>query len=122
MVKGPDGSTKLQKQGPQDAKHPMFDAFQKAVPASDWVHEVAGSSSGDCLTGKTNKDGDRTDASMALEYGTARHVEAVVTSVDDTKKRFLVKQWTPCKNDKEVMAWIDKVTLSKTNRAAILQS
>ena len=67
----------------------------EAVPASDGVHEVAGS--------------------MALEYGTARHVEAVATSVDDTKKRFLVKQWTPCKNDKEVMAWIDKVTLNKAS-------
>ena len=46
MVKGPDGSTKLQKQGPQDAKHPLFHAFQRAVPASDGVHEVAGSSNG----------------------------------------------------------------------------
>ena len=104
MVKGPDGSTKLQKQGPQDAKHPLFHAFQKAVPACDGVHEVAGSSSGGCLTDKTNKDGEHTDASMALEYGTARHVEAVVTSLDDTQKRFLVKQWAPCKNAKEVMA------------------
>ena len=119
MVKGPDGSTKLLKQGPKATKHPLFHAFQKAVPDSDGVHEVAGSSSGGCLTGKTSKDGDHTDASMALEYGTARHVEAVVTSVDDAKKRFLVKQWTPCKNDKDVMAWIDKVTLSKANRAKL---
>ena len=120
MVKGPDGNTKLQKQRPQDAKHPLFHAFQKAVPASDGVPEVVGSSPNGNQTGKTNKYSDHADASMPLEYGTARHVEAVVTSVDDARKRFLVKQWTPCKNDKEVMAWIDKVTLSKANRAKMI--
>ena len=31
MMKGPDGSTKLQKQGSQEAKRPLFQAFQKAV-------------------------------------------------------------------------------------------
>ena len=59
-------------------------------------------------------------AVAALEYGTARHVESVVISVDGTKKRFLVKQWTACKNDSEVSAWIDKATLSKANRAKLL--
>ena len=77
------------------------------------------SSSSGSQTGKTNKDSDHADALAALQYGTARHVEAVVTSVDDARKRFLVKLWTPCKNDKEVMAWIDKVTLSKANRAKL---
>ena len=119
MVKGSDGSTKLQKQGPQDAKQPLFHAFQKAVPASDGVPEVVGSSSSGSQTGKTNKDSDHADASVALEYGTARHVEAVLALVDDARKRFLVKQWTPCKNDKEVMAWIDKVPLSEANRAKL---
>ena len=43
-----------------------------------------------------------------------------MTLVDDTRKRFLVKRWTPCKNDREVSAWIEKVTLSKANRAKLL--
>ena len=71
MVKGPDGSTKLQKQGPQDAKHPLFHAFEKAVRTSDGVPEVVVSSSSGSQTGKTNKDSDHADASMALAYGTA---------------------------------------------------
>ena len=83
------------------------------------VPEVTVSSSSGNQTGKTNKDGDLPDTSAALEYGTARHVEAAATSVDDTKKHFLVKQWTPCKNDKEVMAWSDKVALSKANCAKL---
>ena len=39
-------SSYKKKQGPQDAKRQLFHAFQKAVPTSDGVHEVAGASSG----------------------------------------------------------------------------
>ena len=119
-MKGPHGSTQLQKQGSQEAKQPLFQAFQKAVPTTEVAPEAIVSSSSSNQPGKADLGRDPQEAAATLEYGTARHVESAVTLVDDTRKRFLVKQWTACKTDKEVSAWIDKVTLSKASRAKLI--
>ena len=52
-----------------------------------------------------------------LEYGTHAHVTSAVNSPEDAKKAFLIRHWKTCKNDKEVVTWIDSVSLSKHNKA-----
>ena len=52
-----------------------------------------------------------------LEYGTHAHVTSAVNSPDDAKKAFLIRHWKTCKDDKEVVTWIDSVSLSKHNKA-----
>ena len=54
-----------------------------------------------------------------LEYGMASHVSHTVRKVDEAKKGFLTRNWKTCKNDKEVSAWIEGLTLSKANRAKL---
>ena len=56
------------------------------------------------------------DDETELEYGTASHVNSVVRHPTDQAKRFLTKNWTPCPSDKEVVAWMDRLSLSKANK------
>ena len=54
-----------------------------------------------------------------LEYSTASHVSHTVRNVDEAKRGFLTRNWKKCKNDKEVSAWIEGLTLSKANRTKL---
>ena len=103
-----------------DGKQSLFQAFQIAVPVTDGSPEETRCTTIGSPSGVVSKSDGEQDATHPLEYGASSHVASVMLGTDDAKKRFLVKSWLPCWNDTEVLALIDKVSLSKSNRAKLI--
>ena len=112
--KAPDGSTRLLRNQPAEPKSSLMQAFQKGKPSESIVEPSNAS-------GPEANVPDRSSGGPALEYGTSSHVGHVVKSVlaDGSKRQFLTRSWKTCKSDKEVSAWIDGLTLSKSNRTKL---